>query len=136
MLSHSIVWHLLHVVYNILNMQRYAFQQLVRHVATVLRRRREAANISAPMKTFHCYDIVRHFHRTHTASLAWPTSRVGENGKLLWKCVDYRRILWHEISTKKPKQICKVNKSHSKPNCFENVWKHKDRLWIWTNNGD
>jgi len=25
MLSHSIVWHLLHFVYNILNMQRYAF---------------------------------------------------------------------------------------------------------------
>ena len=24
MLSHSIVWHLLHVVYNILNMQRYS----------------------------------------------------------------------------------------------------------------
>ena len=24
MLSYSIVWHLLHVVYNILNMQRYA----------------------------------------------------------------------------------------------------------------
>jgi len=24
MLSHSIVWHFLHVVYNILNMQRYA----------------------------------------------------------------------------------------------------------------
>jgi len=24
MLSHSIVWHLFHVVYNILNMQRYA----------------------------------------------------------------------------------------------------------------
>jgi len=44
----------------------------------VIRRRREAAKISASMKTFHCYDIVRQFYRTDMASLAWPTSRVAE----------------------------------------------------------
>jgi len=36
-------------------MQRNAFQQLVRHTATVIRRRMEASNISASM---HCYDMV------------------------------------------------------------------------------
>jgi len=39
---------------------------------TVIRRRREAANISASMKTFHCYDIVTRFYRTDIASLEWP----------------------------------------------------------------
>jgi len=31
-------------------------------------------------------------------------------GNLLWKCVDYSKILWHEKSTKKPQQTCKVKK--------------------------
>ena len=44
----------------------------------VIRRRREAAKISASMKTFYCYDIVRQFYRTDMASLAWLTSRVAE----------------------------------------------------------
>jgi len=57
MLSHSIDWHLHDVVYNILNVQRYASS--VTHAATVVRRRMEAVNISVSMKTFHCYDIVR-----------------------------------------------------------------------------
>jgi len=33
--------------------------------------------------------------------------------KLLWKCVDYNRILWYEKSAKKPQQTWEVNKSHS-----------------------
>jgi len=83
-------------------------QQLVRHTATVLRRWREATNISASMKTFYCYDIdnsmvlVRHH---------W-LDRQPRYGKLLWKCVDYNRILWHEKSAKKPQQTREVNKSH------------------------
>jgi len=34
------------------------------------------------------------------------------------------------------RHTCKVKKSHSKPSCFKNVWKRKDRLWLWTNSGD
>ena len=67
LLSHSIDWHLLDIMYNILNMQRYATP-----VAG------QAANISASMKTFHCYDIVSQYNLTDMASLPWPTSRVGE----------------------------------------------------------
>jgi len=76
MLSHSIVWHSFHVVYNTQNMQRYATS--VRLAATVIRPRREAANISASMKTFHCCDIVRHFYCTDIVSLAWSTNHVKE----------------------------------------------------------
>ena len=58
MLSHSIDWHLLDVVHNILNMQSYVTSVAGhRHATSVGRRRREAANISASMKTFHYYDI-------------------------------------------------------------------------------
>jgi len=58
MLSHSKDWHLLDVVHNILNMQSYVTSVAVhRHATSVGRRRREAANISASMKTFHYYDI-------------------------------------------------------------------------------
>jgi len=46
----------------------------------------------------------------------WPTQpplRIATGyGKLLWKCVDYNRILWHEKSAKKPQQTWEVNKSH------------------------
>jgi len=101
------------------------------------RRRREVANISSSMKTFHCYDIIRQFYRTDMASLAWPTRRQATLGQLARKmCVDYSRIFWHEKFTKKPQQTCKVNKSHSKPNCFKPVWKRKNRLWLWTKSGD
>jgi len=49
-------WHLLDVVYNILNMQRYATSVAGQKCSYSDRRRREAANTPAPMKTFHCYD--------------------------------------------------------------------------------
>jgi len=72
MLSHSIDWHLLDVVYNILNMQRYATSVAGQtcSYSGMVRRRREAANICASMETFHCYDIVRQFYPTDMASLA------------------------------------------------------------------
>jgi len=71
MLSHSTDWHLLDVVYNILNMQRYATSVAGQTCSyPVVRRRREAANISASMNTFHCYDIVTQFYRIDMASLA------------------------------------------------------------------
>ena len=71
MLSHSIDWHLLDVVHNILNMQRYVTSVAGHgHAASVVRRRREAANISASMKTFDCYDLVRQFYPGDMASLA------------------------------------------------------------------
>jgi len=57
MLSHSIVWRLLHDVYNILNMQRYATSvtgQTCRYSDKVAK---GTTIISASMKTFHCYDI-------------------------------------------------------------------------------
>jgi len=88
-------------------------QQLVRHTATVLRRWREGTNISASMKTFYCYDIdnsmvlIRH-HWLELNLIDKPRC-----GKLLWKCVDCSRILWHEKSAKKPQQTWEVNKSHS-----------------------
>jgi len=53
-------------------------QQLVRHIATSLRRWREAANISASMKTSCCYDIDNSMVLM-TPSLAWSTSHVVEN---------------------------------------------------------
>ena len=77
------------------------------HAATVVRRRREAANICASMKTFHCYDIVRQFYPADMASLAWPTSRVG-NSVATWyihtkfqkfgifsKCMVYNTLIWY-----------------------------------------
>jgi len=71
MLLHSTDWHLLDVVYNILNMQHYVTSVAGQTCSyMVVRRRREASNISASMKTLHCYDIVRQFYRIDMASLA------------------------------------------------------------------
>jgi len=130
MLSHSIVWHLLHVVYNILNIQRYATSVAGQTCCYGDRRRREAANISSAMKTFHCYNVVG-----SSIELIWHHWRDRRDDKTRWgnllgKYADYSRSFWHEKSTKKPQQTCKVNKSHSKPNCFKPVWKRKDRLWL------
>jgi len=58
---------------------KHCLLQLVRHAATVVRRRREAAKISASMKTFDCYDIVRQFYPSNMASLAWAKSLVGNS---------------------------------------------------------
>ena len=78
MLSHSIVWHFLHVVCNILNIQRYVTSLAGQtcSYSDKAANRREAGNISAStsMNTVHCYDIVRHFYRADMASLAWPTA--------------------------------------------------------------
>jgi len=52
--------------------------ELIREITVLIKRRREAADTSASMKTFDCYDIVRQFYRAYMASLAWSTSRVGE----------------------------------------------------------
>jgi len=51
------------------------WQPWVRHAATLVSRRREAANISASMKTFHCYDtgnsivLIWHHWRDRQAAL-------------------------------------------------------------------
>jgi len=68
------------------------------------------------MKHFNCYETVG-----NTTGLIWCHWRDQQAalGKLLWKWVDNNRIVWHEKSAKKPQQTCQVNKSHSKPNCFE-----------------
>ena len=58
MLSHFIDWHLLDVVYNILNMQHYATSvagQTCSYSGEAAKG--ETANIAASVKTFHCYDI-------------------------------------------------------------------------------
>ena len=55
MLSHSIDWHLLDVVYNILNMQRYATS--VAGQTCSGKAAKGGSHISASLKTFHCYDI-------------------------------------------------------------------------------
>ena len=60
-------------------------QQLFRHAATVVRRRSEAANISASVKTFHCYDIVRQLYRADMASLACDHVPQVALGKLAMK---------------------------------------------------
>jgi len=76
-------------------------QQLVRHTATVLRRWREATNIS--MKTFRCYDIVTQFYGTDTASLAWAE-------------LDRQAPLW--------KIAMRGQQITFKPNCFKNFLKY------------
>ena len=55
-------WHLLDVVHNVLNMQRYVTSAAGQTCRFSGKAGREAANISASMKTFHCYDIVRQFY--------------------------------------------------------------------------
>jgi len=77
MLSHSIDWHLLDVVRNILNMQRY-----VTSVAG------QTCNFSGKAakggSQYLCLNenvaLLRHrqSYRSDMASLAWPTSRVGK----------------------------------------------------------
>ena len=82
-------------------------QQLVRHTATVLRWWREATNICASMKTFHCYNIIRQFCRTDAASLAWPISRTVENCyENVWTTTGFcdmknlpKKLSRHETST-------------------------------------
>jgi len=79
LLLYALAFHrlALDVVHNILNMQRYV-TSVAGQAASVVRRRREAANISASMKTFNCYETVRQFYPSDMATLAWPTSRVGK----------------------------------------------------------
>jgi len=115
MVSHSIFWHLLHVVYNILNMQRYATSVAGQTCCYGDRRRRQAASSSWKHSIV---TIVRQFYRTDMASLAWPTRRQATLGKLARKMCGPQQDFWHEKSTKRPQQTCKVNKSHSKPKPF------------------
>jgi len=134
MLSHSIDWHLLDVVYNILNLQRYATSVAGQTSTRVVRRRKEAVNISASMKTFHCYDIVKQFYPTDMASLAWPRSRVGktcyENVWTTTGFCDMKNV---------PRSLSRHPRSKDNiqnQNCFKNFWKRNDILWLWTNSGD
>ena len=67
-LSRFIDWHLLDVVHNILNMQRYATS--VAGQTCSGKAAKGGSHISASLKTFHCYDIVRQLYRIDMASLA------------------------------------------------------------------
>ena len=96
--------------------------QLVRHAATVLRQWREATNISASMKTFHCYDIdnsvvlIRH-HRLDRQAALWKIAMKMcglQQDFVTWK------ICQEASADMRGQQII------FKPNCFINVWKHKD----------
>ena len=92
-------------------------QQLVRHTATVLRRWREATNICASMKKFHCYDIdnsvvlIRHHWLDRQAAL-W---------NILWKCVNSMKmcglqqdlVTWKICQEASADMSWEVNKSHS-----------------------
>ena len=136
MLSHSIVWHLLHVVYNILNMQRLCLFSSWSDMQFQwsIRRRREAANISASMKTFHSYRIVRHFYRTQTAPLAWPTSRVGENCyENVWNTEGFCDMKYLPRSLSRHASLSNHIQNQI---ALKTFGKHKDRLWLWTNSGD
>jgi len=77
MLSHSIDWHLLDVVHNILNMQRY-----VRSVAgqTCSFSGKVAKGGSQYLPINENVSLLRHkqFYHSDMASLACPTSRVGK----------------------------------------------------------
>ena len=99
-------------------------QQLVRHTATVLRRWREATNISASMNTFHCYDIdnyvvlIRHHWLDRQAAL--------------WKIAMKMCGLQQDFVTWKICQEASADMRGQqitfKPHCFKNFWKHKDRF--------
>jgi len=77
MLSHSIDWHLLDVVHNILNMQRY--------VTSVADQTCSFSGKAAKGgRQYLCLNenvlLLRHmqFYHSDMTSLAWPTSRVGK----------------------------------------------------------
>jgi len=132
MLSHSIDWHLLDVVYNILNMQRYVTS--VAGQTCSYSGKAAKGGICASMETFHCYDIVTQFYPTDMASLAWPTSHV-------WKTC-YENV-WTTKGFCDMKNLPRSLSSHARSknniqnqNCFKNFWKCNDILWLWTNSGD
>ena len=135
MLSHSVDWHLLDVVYNILKMPRYVTSVAGhRHAASMVRGRREAASISAAMKTFDCYDIVRQFYPSDMASLALPTRRDGKT------CCEN---VWTTTGFCDMKNLPRSLSRHARSknniqnqNCLKNFWKRNDILWFWTNSGD
>ena len=94
MLSHSIDWHLLDVVHKILNMQRY-----VTSVAG------QACSFSGMEAKGGSQYVCLNLKRLIVTKLLgnsilaiwhhWRDRQVAlEN--LLWRCVDYNRILWHE----------------------------------------
>ena len=75
---------------------------------------------------FHCYDIVRQFYRADMASLARPTSRVGETCfENVWTSAGFCDMKYLPRSLKRH---ARSTKSHSKPNCFKRFWKRSDRL--------
>jgi len=65
----------LDVVYNILNMQRYG-TSVAGQACSYSKAAKGGSQHLCLNENFHCYDIGK--YRTDTASLAWPTSRVGE----------------------------------------------------------
>ena len=96
------------LVYNILNMQRYATSVAGQ---TCSYSGKAAKGSSQYLWLSENVSLVRH----SCAILSYWYGITGLTDKsrwenLLWKCVDYNRILWHEKSTKKPQQTCQVKK--------------------------
>ena len=95
-------------------------QQLVRHTATVLRQWWEATNISASMKTFHCYDIdnsmvlMRHHWLDRQAALCKIAMKMcgPQQNFVRWK------ICQEASADMRGQQIT------LKPNCLKNFGKH------------
>ena len=100
---------------NILNMKRYTFSAPGQTCSCSDEATRDATDICLSENVSllrHSYAILPYWHgiTSVTDKPRW--------GNLLWKCVGYSRIFWHEKCTKKPQQTWKANKSRLKPNCI------------------
>jgi len=108
LLLYALAFHSLglHVLYNILHMQRYAFSaagqtcsfsdKSAKGSRQYLCLKENGFIVTTYLRT--SVVLIRHHWRDGQAR--WRT--------LLWRCVDYSGILWHEISTQKLQQTWKV----------------------------
>jgi len=114
MLSHFIVWDFTFcIIYCICSVM--PFQQLVRHAASVINRRREADNISASKKTV---SLLRHTYALLSYSYGITGVTDKPDGEHCYEGVQNTAGFCDMKYL--PRSFSRHGRSHSKPNCFKN----------------